>query len=563
MPPRSGTMRSLLLMLVVVLAASCTARIDDDKIHKDPEGRNCIKISRAFEIPPLYCPLEKQDPDDASKTVPATEWVKCKVKDIKGKDVEELFYENCPAGATNAAAVRQTLVPCTPAPYFVPMMNEANPSFGPVAWVEAEITGIMGAAAEHMYTQISTNPSFRKIVLALVTMVFAMYSINVMLQLRPPSIYEFVMLVLKVTIIMSFAFNWEPFRDIVFNSFENQGMGSPGAIHQLMMIASDAGSQSASIGGGGNVPGFGGAAVPAGSVYTQLDAILAMVFGWNFQKFMLTLLFAGWGGKLYFLLLLVMIISYLAAAVAVTQAVLIALIGRMFLYALAPLFIMLALLDQTKQLFRNWTELLMSFCLQPIFLGAFLGFFLGLITMMMKTSISTPGGGDYIQLICYAPWQWMKDFFGIFYFWQFANMKGVPAGADGLEIRVPVNLYSIIAIIIMCDLMRGMSKWVTDLAMTMSRGFVSATGTFIGGAETLGHYAKILPAGAIGGFRGALFGNRFSGKGSGGAIWRGGLFRGQNPAEGLFTGAGRAMRSQHGTARKTLGKEFGNFGADL
>ncbi len=563
--------RFLLLLVMAAGAGSCTRNVEDYKTN-DPEGRQCIPITRAIQIPPQHCPLalkctsETGCNQDETGT-PYTGVAPAPVANGDAVYSDDEFVPDMDNSVTPPVQRKnkngQLMYNYGPAckhlstfKYTVPALNTpVTLTTGPVQWLKSQVQAFFQPASQGMFEAIAQNPGFRKITIALVTMVIVLYSIGIILQIRRANLYDLLMMTLKICTVLAFALNWDVFSAIIFNSLEDQGVaGDPGFKKGTITVLSEQATCAGKMSANPNTGGDPNIECPASGVQTpfsQMDDIIAMMFSWNFQKLLLALLWSDWVGWLYCLMLIYMVMTYLWMAAAVMQAFLVALIGRFMLYAVAPIFIMLALLDQTRQLFKNWMELLLSFSLQPVFLGAFLGLFLGILTTLMGSIAgSNPTGA---RLICYDAYGWLKNTFKFFHMFQFADIHGQTVGNDGVDNRIPLNLYVITTVTILSFIMRGMMKWVVDLATVMTKGFVSTAGTYIAGYETLGNTVAAVPAAATGAIRGAIFGNRTA------HGWEGGLVRG-SPFSGAYRGAKRAGVGQLDKAKESMKKEFGSGG---
>ena len=129
------------------------------------------------------------------------------------------------------------------------------------------------------------------------------------------------------------------------------------------------------------------------------------------------------------------------------------------------------------------------------------------------------------------------------------------------EPRIPLNWYNIVAFILLCWIMSGISKWCIELAMRLSNGFVSLGNTYIAGFRTARAASGIPVAGAIGAARGAVFGSRNAqGARTGGLVrlFEGGRIR--NPISqtlrGSRLGGSRAISAQTIQTREIASKDL-------
>ncbi len=209
---------------------------------------------------------------------------------------------------------------------------------------------------------------------------------------------------------------------------------------------------------------------------------------WNFKmvKVLLALIFSGFTGWIYGIVLVWAMIGYLFTMVSAMWIFLVAFIARSLLYGIAPLFIAFALFKQTRSLFDGWLQQLISFALQPLFLFAFLGLFHKMINEMLKVTLERididtalnpqkwPYMGKSQTMVCYERFNPESDF--PFYWWRFKVNQG-SAGqvtVQGYDADQPINIFSILVVAILVQIMRNLTHWTVQAASSIAQGFLSA-----------------------------------------------------------------------------------------
>ena len=105
---------------------------------------------------------------------------------------------------------------------------------------------------------------------------------------------------------------------------------------------------------------------------TPMEKVMNLQFICSVLAFM----FAGPAGAGLALFLIMGIFSFFMTIVAAIATYVKAIIGLSILFALAPIFIACLLFENTRRLFDGWLSMCLNFALQPVFVFAFLGFFM-------------------------------------------------------------------------------------------------------------------------------------------------------------------------------------------
>lgn len=316
---------------------------------------------------------------------------------------------------------------------------------------------------------------------------------------------------------------------------------------------------------GGNV----GDAMKKLYLFSAFDDTISYFFDVRMWKIVMALATTGMSGIFWAVMIALMQVLYLFAVIAAVKVYLLSYIARWTLYGLGPIFISFALFKQTKSLFDGWLQQLISFTLQPVLLFIFLGMFQSMIsgfTTQLYVDIGESTGGydmvidcpvwdpiagtftsanaqDCIMISCDATdpqcycngnncEKWIMrvaaDGDSMCVKWTEFNREGGTAGQNlywyklcqtvgngvgcinsAIKPVIPIDIWMVMAIIVMCYLMIAMCGWVTEVANSLASGAMSVGRVRIMGWDT-------LKQGVGSGFKGLLTSATRGGPGTGG-----------------------------------------------
>lgn len=222
-----------------------------------------------------------------------------------------------------------------------------------------------------------------------------------------------------------------------------------------------------------------------------LIAILGMMFLKTTGMLMAGIM--GWGFISFVTLMFGAMITYVRS-----------IIGLLFLFGIAPIFIAFMLFGKTKHIFTGWLNQVVSFAITPVMLFAFLSFYAVLINSSLISMFATVDfcwtrffsiPGTPIDIGWWRPAQFIGG--------QWVLVSGDWENPDGSPLDMPINMVSILFFLILSQLGTEFTKYIEQIAKNISGG--------IG--------AKIDDGGALrdmmsGGAKGAL--GRVGGGGRGG-----------------------------------------------
>lgn len=253
------------------------------------------------------------------------------------------------------------------------------------------IDALVNQSMEDLFDGIvSDNDYFTPAIGAAATLAVVFHGVGIVTGLIRATAYDGVIRFLKLGFVLALLSDdfWDFFDDTFVAVFQE-------GVMDLIAIVLDIGRTSFSIGpvgfsistGGVGVAITSGAAGPlsifadlANMLFTpRMLAIIQTCFYSGSPYGFMVGLALGWAAFVGVTLFL-----------AVLEVYCVSIIGRGILLGVAPLFFAFMLFQKTGRVFQGWLNQLISFSLQPIFMFAFLTFFVGLIEM--ATNAAVPRG---------------------------------------------------------------------------------------------------------------------------------------------------------------------------
>lgn len=370
---------------------------------------------------------------------------------------------------------------------------------------------------------------FRGIINTLGTLAIMFFFASMMLGIRDVTMFEGVLLFAKIIFVWVFATNYDVFEENFIGFFEE------GIVNGLasIIIASVSNESEANFSTLGR--------------FEEIDAVISTFTQAKF--FMLLAAMAinlkGW---VFLILLITLLFLYLNMVFKVLGVYLVAYFARALLYASAPLFFTFLLLNQTKSLFQGWLTQLISYSIQPLLVMTLLSFF-----HLILRAFLTEGGvlRDETSMVCVRPlWSTAGGIVRLINFWQLSTANG--SKYEGTEVEFPVNLSVLFTLIILTWLMTSMLQWAKEMGARLGGGAHLAANVTMSGWDIVKQKALRPVASAVGGAKGAIFGQA-TGSGivghvirSGGVLGvKGGDSFAQRVKNGASTGADNARRKQN------------------
>lgn len=427
----------------------------------------------------------------------------------------------------------------------------------PLVWVYDYIKFATWYSARALYESYGKNDGFNNSMVALGSLSIAFWGVAVLFGIVPARTYETSMYILRFVIAFGFAFNWEPFNEVFFKPLEGElqideqtgayTVVAPGVVEEMVKTALGLSPEiSEDI------------EDPIRHMLGDTDNLLVMMITDRFWRVVFALLASGTQGWLYGALFAFMMFSYFWAIMHAIQALLVAMIGRCLLYAIAPIMFASLLFTHTKSIFMGWAEQLMSYSLQPIFLAMWLGIINYHIIDFINEIPTDPG-----RMICYS-----DDYISIpvvsvlpkLGWWIFSDGTS-EAEPMGPYPPLPINLWYLCGAFLLSIVLHQMTEWSLHIATRISGGIASVNHIHGLGYETAETAAKAKMVEVAAYAKGAVVG----GKDKDGVKRRGGIVgmaaevaeKGEfRPFHHIFGGASAAADSARSEGIRDTARAF-------
>lgn len=221
------------------------------------------------------------------------------------------------------------------------------------------------SGAQSLFVAIVSSDLVQVGVSAMFTLYVIVTGILVIGGMINVTVGEMVIRAAKVVFVAYFALNWATFYDLI-------GQASLGFTDEMLGYFLDTFSSRFSVGGVSvNI---------REDLFLNLDLFIARIFSAKMMATLSALLFSsGPSGTIYAVMMGLAIFFVFKAIINVVLVYCFSLFARAMLFAVAPIFLAFILFQPTKSLFDQWLKQLVNYSLQPVLVGAFLGFFLAVI----------------------------------------------------------------------------------------------------------------------------------------------------------------------------------------
>lgn len=323
-----------------------------------------------------------------------------------------------------------------------------NPrDYGPFEYMMDFVQVKLTNAVQTVFNRLNSSGTMDTIIVYSFGLVILFYCSSMLLGFVSSNPYDVIMIILKFLIIYALATDYSTFATVVKDVFEALG-------EWLVDIISSA---------------FANGKVQA----SRVDDMLSIFLSHNTMKFFYTLfsmeLGAGW---LYGITLAMFAWFFIKAMIRAIYVLIVAMIIRSLLFALAPLFLVTFLFNGSQRIFDGWVRQVANFTLMPVFLFAFMGFYFNLIEFFLTEAAQTKFGVAP-KAICYGKEQSQPgDLFGQ-ESWSL-NFGGPGDKTYGFSGDVPLNLAPLLSLVVLSYVMQQMVNWAISLSGSVTQAF----GTF-------------------------------------------------------------------------------------
>lgn len=321
---------------------------------------------------------------------------------------------------------------------------------GVVSYLTITIRHEVMKSSKKIFEKIINNDGFKNLVKAAMALFVIMYAIAITLGIANPSPAELVVRGAKMAMIFFLLTSWDNFNDDVVEFFE-------AFVDSLTNIMTSAVT---------------GADIQGNDVMSFIDT---KVLGYLFSvKFAVTIgavatATANGAGLIIAPLIMGILLSYLWSLVMGVQIYLLSTIARALLYAVAPIFLIFILFQQTKALFDGWLKQLMNFSLQPVLLISFMAFFNGVFFNYLDNLFKD----NYRVCFTQTPTTGQAFELSNFTFQTLEDGKEVSAK----QVTQTMNIFNLFVTMILAMTMVKMNQWVVASASQLTEGGLSFQGT--------------------------------------------------------------------------------------
>ena len=318
-------------------------------------------------------------------------------------------------------------------------------------------------------------------IIAAATLAIVFYGVGILTGLVKVTLYDAVIRIAKigfcVTMLQPNA--WTAYEE-TFVAFFQDG------ILDLIEIVVDIGRTSLSIGPVGFSLSAGGVGVAITSGVTGPISIFADVMNMLFTPRMFVLIWACFNTGSPYGMAMGVALGW-AAWQALTMFLLtlevycLSILARAILLGVGPIFFGFMMFKKTMVIFKNWVNQLVSFSLQPIFMFAFLSFFIGLIESAVNSTV--PRG---VVEACYTKATGTNTPTGTLYdmqSWRFAykgeafegvlGNRGHENNPDALKGGFPIDVISILILLVLTYTGKQLVHVAANLANDIAGGATS------------------------------------------------------------------------------------------
>lgn len=366
------------------------------------------------------------------------------------------------------------------------------------------------AVIETLYFGIILSPNYQGAVSAAITLFIAFYAVSFIFGFVPANFSQALIRLFKIAIVagMMTPAGYQMFGSTMVCIFgPSDTLGAflglacyPTAVDWLI-------SQMIMLAHGGIPLGFAGE-----NHFIILEPIMRQVFSPRMFILVIGSMTTGPFGPIMAMALMWSIFNLFLMVLKAMEVYLLSLIIRALLLGMAPIFFAFMFFDRTKHIFMGYINQLVSFSLQPVFLFAFLAFFVTMLESAIADLWIGPGGA--VEL-CYTKMEHMGKTPYDVQHWRFKvngevyegewTWKG-PVNVAGPPF--PISVLSILVFLILCHIGTKMSTVVVEVATEIAQSSVRLTdvpnslGNWFGGMRGGGGGNNALREGALRGVNG-------------------------------------------------------------
>jgi type IV secretory pathway VirB6-like protein len=314
--------------------------------------------------------------------------------------------------------------------------------------------GFSNAAA--MYEGLATHPGLIQAMGAAFTLYVILYGLSVAAGLVQVTVGDAAIRISKVTFISIFAMNWGQFYGTVASFFVNgteELMGYFMLAFKQLYFTGDVDTSSEFMYSATSSTAF---------IFNDLDIMVSRIFSPHTMALAQALL-----GKpenmTYAGFLAISFLYILMAIVTIVQVYVMSIFALSLLFALAPIFLIFMLFKQTNTMFDNWLNQIITYCIQPILVCAFVGMFIGLLAptiqefLQYKLCYGGTGSADEAESWCFIP----------------ISSTSTDCAATAASSEPPIGVQKVLLFFVFSWLFGANVRFAADLAGSISPSFAA------------------------------------------------------------------------------------------
>ncbi len=325
---------------------------------------------------------------------------------------------------------------------------------GPITYIVVKVQAKVLDTSEIIYKRLIEQSGFINIFRAVALMFIIFYGMGIAVGMIQLNAKEFVVRIIKLAIVWSFIevqSGWDQFNYWVIGFFET-------ATNELSGLLAGA---------------FSGMEVNndeffAYDVFAFIDdKIVNFFFSQRFSVIMAAMMADAGGGMVIGVLMGLLVFTYVSALVEGLVVYMLSGIARALIFAIAPIFFLFLLFQQTQNIFSSWVKQLINYSMQPIFVIAFLALFNGILFGFFQDMFSIKHAICFSKMEAGGAGQSFE-----LKFWQFESVEanGAAAQPTANTPTAVISMPDLFVAVMLCFVMMKMMGWVKETVSQLTEG---------------------------------------------------------------------------------------------
>lgn len=342
------------------------------------------------------------------------------------------------------------------------------------------INNVLNTVEYSFFNGIINGTGFQAVIGTAVLMYIAMYGLVIMFNITSYRTNEIVMRLFKIAIVYMMT---SPTAWAHFNTWVNIPVvgGMNEIINEFTKIA-EGGSDPTNIqitnGAGAATSGMG---LDPQAFSAMFGSSMTTVYSTKMFAAIMALAATGFFGYLIAIFLIWSMVEFMMMIIGAIVTYAKAIIGLAFLFGVAPIFFIFLLFEKTRVIFMSWVSQVLSFVIQPVFLFAFLSFYLALVNQAV-TNLFDDASRDPGTTVSQTDFCWTKWLSGPGSGWDVSFWRPTHNGATingewhnpsavsnpGQTYNESIWLSTTLYFLMLCHLGRTFSKYIATLATDLT-----------------------------------------------------------------------------------------------